>query len=153
MKRHEYRNSAILAFAAAALFAIAGLVIHIVVIRPMITEDSSGFETLLFNAIPTALYTLGLMFAIIGAFSMANEISIEKGEDIVADITGIKEYFYGKGTDVHYNLFCQWKCPYNGRMYRYMVKNIPYNPESRFPDKKINMRVSRNNPRLHFIDF
>ena len=153
MKRHEYLHSAILAFVSGALFALAGCLLQFIVLKEII-EDSDGYGKILFTAVPMSLYAVGAVFVIIGLMSLANEIEIERGDDVVAEITGIKEYFYGKGTSqVHYNLFCQWRCPTNGRMYRYMVKNIPTNPKDRFPDKKIRIRVSRKNPRLHFIDF
>ena len=150
MKRHEYLQSAILSFVTGALFAIAGLLLHIIVIKPFIEVNP---DAVVMNLIPAVLYALGLVFVVIGGYSLSNEISIEHGEDVVAKITGIKEYFYGKSnTDIHYNLFCQWKCPDNGRTYKYMVKNIPTNPQKRFPDNKIVIRVSKKDPRLHYIE-
>ena len=150
MKRHEYLRSAILSFITAALIIIAGIVLHLAVIKPFVEREPDAF---VLNLIPSAIYAIGLMFVIIGSYALYNEYSLEHGEDIVAKITGIKEYFYGKSnTDIHYNLFCQWKCPSNGRTYRYMVKNLPTNPQNRFPDNKITVRISRKDPRLHYIE-
>lgn len=154
MKRHEYLHSAIAAFAAAVVFLAGALIVKFVVLRALIDDSSTGFELFVYNIIPAVLFLIAALFVIAGAYAMYNEIEIEHGKDVEAKITGIKEYFYGKSTtDVHYNLFCEWKCPDNGHTYRYTLKNLPKNPKQRFPDNKITIRVSKKDPRLHFINF
>ena len=154
MRRHEYLKSAITAFVAAGLFLVAGLVLNGFVFEYKFGRIPQDIIELLSFLVIALLIAAAAIFAIIGIFAMYNESLIENGEDIYADITGIKEYFYGSGNaNVHYNLFCQWRCPANGRMYKYCLKNIPTNPAKHFPDNKIHLRISKKDPKLHYIDF
>lgn len=153
MKRHEYLKSAIILFAAAAVFAAAGLIIQFAVLKPLLHENNTALENLILNFIPGILYIFALFFVIMGAYSLINERSIEKGENILAKVTGVKEYFIGKDNEtVHYNLFCQWKDPNTKKVYKYALKNIPFDPSSKVSDGKVVVRISKKDPRQYFID-
>lgn len=152
MKRHENLKSAIIAFCAALLFLAAGLIVNFVLIRPLISSDSSSLELFIYRFAPMLLFLAAALFAIAGGYALANEIMIEKGDEIIADVTGIKEYFVGKGANaVHYNLFAEWKCPANGRVYKYQMKNLPGNPQQKVPDNKVTVKISKSDPRQYFI--
>ena len=152
MKRHENLKSAIIAFCAALLFLAAGLVVNFVLIKPLISEDNSALELLIYRFTPLLLFIAAAMFAIAGGYALANEIMIEKGDEIVADVTGIKEYFFGKDSNsVHYNLFAEWKCPANGKVYKYQLKNLPSNPQQKVPDNKVTVKISKSDPRQYSI--
>lgn len=153
MKRHEYLKSAIILFVAAVIFAAAGLIIRFIVLKPLLSDDNTALENLILNFIPGILYIFSLFFVIMGIYSVVNERSIEKGENILAKVTGVKEYFIGSDNKtVHYNLFCQWKDPETKKVYKYTMKNIPYDPSSKVSDGKVVVRISKKDPRQYFID-
>ncbi len=153
MKRHENLYSAILSFAGAALFLAAALIIHFVVVKPLITDNNTAAETLILSLAPSILYIFAAFFLISGIYALVNDIMIEKGENVIAKVTGVKEYFVGSGTkDVHYNLFCEWKDPKNGKVYKYKKTNLPENPSDRVSDGKVVVRINKKDPRQYFVD-
>lgn len=153
MKRHENLYSAILSFAGAALFLAAALIIHFVVVKPLITDNNTAAETLILSLAPSILYIFAAFFLISGIYALVNDIMIEKGENVIAKVTGVKEYFVGSGTkDVHYNLFCEWKDPKNGKVYKYKKTNLTENPSDRVSDGKVVVRINKKDPRQYFVD-
>lgn len=153
MKRHENLYSAILSFAGAALFLAAALIVHLVVVKPLINDSNTAAETLILSLAPSILYIFAAFFLISGIYALVNDIMIEKGENVIAKVTGVKEYFVGSGTkDVHYNLFCEWKDPKNGKVYKYKKTNLPENPSERVSDGKVVVRINKKDPRQYFVD-
>lgn len=153
MKRHENLYSAILSFVGAALFLAAALIVHFVVIKPLINDGNTAAETLILSLAPSILYIFAAFFFISGIYALLNDIMIEKGENVIAKVTGVKEYFVGSGTkDVHYNLFCEWKDPKNGKVYKYKKTNMPENPSERVSDGKVVVRINKKDPRQYFVD-
>lgn len=153
MKRHEYLKSAVILFVAAVVFAVMGVVVHIVFLKPLMGDDNSALENLILNFIPGILYIFALFFIIMGVYAVVNDRMIEKGENVLASVTGVKEYFVGKGNDdIHYNLFCQWKDPATKKVYKYSMKNIPYDPSPKLTDGKVVVRISKKDPKQYFID-
>ncbi|MGN0696076.1 MAG: hypothetical protein ACI4J5_04830 [Oscillospiraceae bacterium] len=153
MKRHENLYSAILSFVGAALFLAAALIVHFVVIKPLISDDNTAFETLILSLAPSILYIFAAFFLIWGIYALVNDIMIEKGENVMAKVTGVKEYFIGSGTkDVHYNLFCEWKDPKSGRVYKYKKTNLPSDPSEKVSDGKVIVRINKKDPRQYFVD-
>lgn len=153
MKRHENLYSAILSFVGAAIFLAAGLIVHFLVVKPLISDDNTAFETLMLTLAPSILYVFAALFLIWGAYALANDIMIEKGENVIAKVTGVKEYLVGKGSgDVHYNLFCEWKDPANGKVYKYKKTNITENPSEKVSDGKVVVRINKKDPRQYFVD-
>ncbi len=153
MKRHEYLRSAILALVGAVIFLAAAILVQTLVIKPLIADDNTPLENLLFKLIPMALYIFAGLFFIAAVYAAINEAMIEKGENVIAKVTGIKEYLVGKGTgNVHYNVFCEWRDPKTNKLYKYRAKNLPTNPEQRLSDKKVVVRINPKDPRQYFVD-
>lgn len=153
MKRHENLYSAILSFSGGALFLAAGLIVHFLVVKPLISDDNAPFETLMLTLAPSVLYIFAAFFIISGIYALINDIMIEKGENVIAKVTGVKEYFVGSGTkDVHYNLFCEWKNPENGKIYKYKKTNMIDDPSEKVSDGKVVVRISKKDPRQYFVD-
>lgn len=152
MKRHENLHSAILSFVVAVIFLVAGLVVNFVVIKPLIADDNTPLENFIFTMLPALLYLAAALFLITGGYALANDIMIEKGETITADLTSINEYFVGRGTSgVHYNVFCEWKNPANGKKYKFRAKNLPTNPKQKFADGKVLVKINKSDPRQYYI--
>lgn len=153
MKRHENLYSAILSFVGAALFLAAALIVHFVVVKPLFSDDNTAFETLMLSMAPSILYIFAAFFLISGIYALINDILIEKGENVIAKVTGVKEYFIGTGTqEIHYNLFCEWKDPKNGKVYKYKKTNMPENPSEKVSDGKVVVRINKKDPRQYFVD-
>ncbi len=153
MKRHENLYSAIILFAAALVVLVIGLVVHLVVLKPLISPDNTVIEMFILRFLPCVMYIIAAFFLIMGAYSLANEIMIEKGENVIAKVTGVKEYFSGKGKEVvHYNLFCEWKDPSSKKTYKYKKVNIPTDPSSKVSDGKVVVRINKKDPRQYFVD-
>lgn len=152
MKRHENLYSAIIAFVVSVLFIASGLIVHFVVLKPLVDDTNTLFENFVFRFAPIVLYVASAFFLIAGTYALFNDIMIEKGDVIIADVTGVKEYFYGKGSEnIHYNVFAKWKNPADGKVYKYKMKNIPYNPEKKLSDKKVCVKINKKDPRQYYI--
>lgn len=147
MKRHEYLKSAIVAFAAAAVFLAAGVGVT-VVLMPMISDGGLAMKVFLF--VPMCMYAFAAFLAITGAYSLINDRMIENGKVIEADITGITEFFVGAGTgDVRYNIFCE--AVIDGRKYRFSRKGISKEVRETLKDKKVNVKINPSDPRQYYI--
>lgn len=147
MKRHENLNSAILSFASAVVFAGVGVIISIL-LAPYIDGEEVAY--LFIRMLPLAFYCIGAVFAVFGIMALVNERAVENGEVIEAKITGINEYFVGKGTeDVHYNLFAEYTV--NGRKYRFTKKNMDYNPSKNLPNGLVQVKINPKDPRQYYV--
>ena len=147
MKRHENLYTAIIGFAAAVIFIGIGLIVSIL-LAPYLDDEVATY--LFFRIIPLAFYCIAAVFFFFGILAFINERRVENGEVIEAKITGIKEYFVGKGTeDVHYNLFAEYTI--DGKKYRFLKKNMEYDPSKNLPNGVVDVKINPKDPRQYYI--
>lgn len=149
MRRHENLRLAAVSFSAALVFIVFGSVVaHL--LNPFLDGADIGY--MLFKMLPLSFIAIGAVFGVYGIYCVINDMLIEKGEVIKAEITGINEFFVGQATEiVHYNLFCE--AVINGRKYRFSKKDIEENPKDKFKDGFVPVRINPKNPMQYYIDF